>query len=107
MRIDVTQVLKTFQGVPMKDQNEKGEAVDATARMAIVNALLYPTQTEKGTDKLTKFELARKVHSTDVVDFSTEDVALIKERVLDVFPTLVAGQVVRILESTDDDGASK
>jgi hypothetical protein len=98
MKLDVTQNVTTLGGTPIKDQDENGNAVDATFGMAIVNALLSPVQNEKGIEKVHKYELARKVYESDTVELTVEDVALIKQRVLDVFPPLVSGQIVKVLE---------
>jgi hypothetical protein len=102
MKLNVMQVLKTLSGQTMKDQDEQGQAMDATLRMAICNALLAPTQREeKGTEKLRKYELARKVFTEDTPELAAEDVALMKERILAVFPPLIAGQTVRMLEGAE------
>lgn len=101
MLIKVDTPLRNMDGNVMKD-NVDGEAVDANLKMAMVNAILSPVERESGMDKVKKYELAKKIHdATDEVELSVEDVSLIKERVGDVFPALITGQVWSMLEGKD------
>lgn len=99
MVINVTQVLKSFSGQVMLDKDEQGNAVEATLRMAIVNALLSPVQKETGVDKVKKYELAKKVYQNDEVDLESEEITLIKTRIGEVFPPLIVGQADELLEN--------
>lgn len=101
MKIKTDVVLKNLDGQVMKDNDGKGNAVDATLKMAIVNAVLAPVQNEKGTDKIKKYELAMKVHKNKEVDLAAEDISLIKERVGELFPPLIVGQVYNLLEGKE------
>jgi len=101
MKIKTDVVLKNLDGQVMKDNDGKGNAVDATLKMAIVNAVLAPVQNEKGTDKIKKYELAMKVHKNKEVDLTAEDISLIKERVGELFPPLIVGQVYNLLEGKE------
>jgi len=98
MLVKVNVPLKTMDGQVMKDANEKGEAIDATLKMAIVNAVLSPVQKESGIDKVKKYELARKVYTSDEVDLNEDEIKLIKDRVGEIFPPIVVGQVYELLK---------
>jgi hypothetical protein len=98
MKITVTQTLKNMDGQVMKDNDGQGNAVDATLRMAIVNAVLSPVQKESGMEKVKKYELAKRIHQSDEVDLTAEEISLIKERVGEVYPALITGQIWDILE---------
>jgi hypothetical protein len=99
MLIDVTQTLKTLSGQVMKDVDENQNAIDATLRLAIVNALLAPTKgQESGVDKVKKYELAKKVYTQDSVELSAEDITLIKSRIGEVFQVNIVGQCFEMLE---------
>jgi len=101
MLIKVDTPLKNMDGQVMKDMVD-GEAVDATLRMAMVNAVLSPVERESGMDKVKKYELAKRIHyATDDVELSAEDITLIKERVGEVFPVLIVGQMFNILEGKE------
>ena len=101
MVIKVDTLLKNMDGQVMKDMVD-GEAVDATLRVAMVNAVLSPVERESGTDKVKKYELAKKIHNaTDDVELTAEDISLIKGRVGEVFPALIVGQVFDILEGKE------
>jgi len=81
----------------MKD-NVDGQAVDATVRMAIVNAVLSPVQKESGIDKVKKYELAKKIYASDEVDLNEDEIKLIKDRVGETFPPMVVGQIYELLK---------
>jgi len=98
MLVKVDVPLTTFDGQTMKDNDGEGKAIDATLKMAIVNGLLSPVQNEKGVEKVKKYELARKVYSSDEVDLTAEEITLIKERVGETFAPVIVGQCWEALE---------
>jgi len=93
MTIDTTQVLKNFDGEPLKDVNSQGKVYDVTLRTALVNALLHPQGAEKdaGTDKLVKYELAKKIHQQESVTLTEEEAILCLSRVGLVYGALAYG----------------
>lgn len=97
MLVNVSEVLKNIAGETMKDMID-GEAVDATVKMAIVNAVLSPVQKESGIDKVKKYELAKKVFNDSEVDLDEDEIKLIKERVGEVFPPVIVGQIYELLK---------
>lgn len=103
MKIDVSKELKTLDGQTMKDVGANGEAIDATVKMALLNALLAPEQKDTPVQKLKKGELARKIYKAEgEVDLTAEEIALCKKRVGEVFPSpLVVLQVTEILEQKE------
>lgn len=90
--------LTTLDGQVMKDNDGQGNAIDATVKSAIVNAILSPVQNEKGVDKVKKYELAKKVHASDEVDLNEDEIKLIKDRVGETFPPIVVGQIYELLK---------
>jgi len=101
MKIDFTQTLKTISGEVMQDMNEKNEAIDATIKMAVVNALLAPQKEEDtGINKIKKYELAKMIYNSEgETDITAEDIALIKKTVEKAFPSpMIVGQVNEMLE---------
>lgn len=97
MLVEVNIPLKTLDGQVMKD-NVDGKAVDATVKLAIVNAVLSPVQNEKGVDKVKKYELAKKIYASDEVDLDEKEIAMIKERVGETFPPMIVGQIYELLK---------
>jgi len=97
MLVKVNVPLVTLDGQTMKD-NVDGQAVDATVRMAIVNAVLSPVQNEKGVEKVRKYELAKRIYSSDEVDLNEDEIKTIKERVGESFPPIVVGQIYELLK---------
>lgn len=97
MLIKVNVPLKTLDGQVMKD-NVDGVAVDATVRMAIVNAVLNPVEKESGIEKVKKYELAKKVFANDEVDLDENEIKLIKDRVGETYPPVIVGQMFELLK---------
>lgn len=97
MLVKVNILIKNMEGVVMQD-NVDGEAVDATVKMAIVNAVLSPVERENGVEKVKKYELAKKVYASDEVDLDEEEIKLIKDRVGEVFAPIIVGQVYDLLK---------
>jgi len=98
MLVKVNEVLKTLDGQTMKDNDGKGNAVDATMKMVIVNAILSPVNDETGVDKVKKYELAKKVYGSDEVDLNEDEIKLIKDRVGEGFAPIVVGQIFELLK---------
>jgi len=101
MRVDVNQTLKALNGEVLKDNDGKGNVVDATLKTAIVNGLLAPVQqgkNESGLDKVKKYELATRVYKNDEVELTAEDIVLIKKCVGENFAPIVVGQVYEMLD---------
>lgn len=98
MKINVDKKLKTIDGEVMKDKDSKGKVVDATLKMAMINAVLAPVEKDSGIDKVKKYELAKMIFKGKTVDLTAEDITLIKKCVGDNFPPIVVGQVFELLE---------
>ncbi len=97
MLVKVNVSLKTLDGQGMKD-NVDGKAVDATVRMAMVNAILSPVEKESGIDKVKKYELAKKIYASDEVDLNEDEIKLIKERIGEVYAPIIVGQIFELLK---------
>lgn len=98
MLVDVSRNLVQMNGNPLMDTNEKGEAVEATVKTAIVNAVLSPVQNEKGIDKVKKYELAKRIYQVEgEIELTPEEVVLIKDRVGELYTPLIVGQVLELL----------
>jgi len=88
MKFDVNTVLKNLNGEVLKDSDGKGNVIEATVKLAIVNALLAPTQKqESGVEKMKKWELAKKVYGGGQVDLNEQEITLIKDCVATVYPS--------------------
>lgn len=106
MLINLNQTLSAINGETLKDNDGKGNVVDATLKMILVNALLAPdekSKNESGMDKVAKYRLATKIYENDSIDITSEDITLLKKRVGDLFGVLVVGQVYDILEGKTND----
>jgi len=97
MLVNVSQTLKTIAGETMKDVVD-GKAIDATVKMAIVNAVLSPVEKESGVDKVKKYELAKKIYASDEVDLNEDEIKLIKERIGVAFAPIIVGQIFELLK---------
>jgi len=98
MIINVDVKLMTLDGKVMMDADSSGNAVEATVKTLLVNAVLAPTKDEKGVDKVRKYELAKMIFKGGEVDLTPEDIVLIKKQVGDNFAPIVVGQVFEMLD---------
>jgi len=98
MIINVDVKLMTLDGKVMMDADSSGNAVEATVKTLLVNAVLAPTKDEKGVDKVRKYELAKMIFKGGKVDLTPEDIVLIKQQVGDNFAPVVVGQVFEMLD---------
>lgn len=98
VKIDVP--LKTLDGQVMQDNDGQGNVIDATLKMALVNAVACPDAKDTPAQKIEKGELARKIYlAKEKVDLTVEEIALCKKRVGEVFPNpIIVLQVTEILE---------
>jgi hypothetical protein len=72
-----------------------------TLRDACVTALLGVYQDEPnllGTEKLTRYELAKVINSTDEPDLRVEELTLCKELIAKVYGPIVVGQAWPLLD---------
>jgi len=99
MKINVDVTLKTFDGKPMMDADSNGNAVEATVKTVLVNAILVPGKEDKGVDKVRKYELAKMIFKGGEVDLTPEDIVLIKQQVGDNFAPVVVGQIFEMLSN--------
>ena len=90
--------LKNLQGDILKDIDGQGNAINATVKVALVNAILSPVQGEKGVDKVKKYELAKKVYEADEVDLNEDEIKIIKERVGELYAPIIVGQIFELLK---------
>jgi hypothetical protein len=97
MKLNVNQVLTQYNGQPMMDV-DNGKTIEATVKLALVNAVASPVQSDKMIDKIRKDELAIRIYKADPeVELTAEDVVLIKERVGEMYAPVIVGQIVRML----------
>jgi len=97
-KINVDETLKTFDGKVMMDADSSGNAVEASMKTVLVNAVLAPVKEDKGVDKVRKYELAKMIFKGGEVDLTPEDIVLIKKQVGDNFAPIVVGQVWDMLD---------
>lgn len=97
MKINVDEMLKTLDGKTMMDNDGKGNAIEASLKTLLVNAVLAPVKEDKGVDKVRKYELAKMIFKGGEVDLTPEDIILIKKQVGDNFAPIVVGQVFEML----------
>ncbi len=98
MKINVDEKLTTLDGQTMMDSDAQGNAIEASLKTLLVNAVLAPTEKEVGVDKVKKYELAKMIFKGGEVDLTAEDITLIKKQVGENFAPIVVGQVFELLE---------
>jgi len=71
-----------------------------TLKNISVNALLTPADEKlAGEEKLKRYNLAQKIYaSTAGIDMTTEEIALVKKLIGEIYPPLIVGQTWAMLE---------
>lgn len=102
-RIDVTRPLLSFDGAPLVEAN--GNAI--TLRPLLQNALMatQPSETISGSEKLRRFELARRVSRLDRPMLSAEEIALCKACIDRGYGTLITAVAFEALDPSLPDDA--
>ena len=100
MQVNMNKVL-----VDMLDREIKGEeGVPITLRLVSMNALCLAFEDERnlgGEEKLKRWELALRIkNSSESVQVTAEELALIKKVVAKAYAPLVSGQAWKLLEET-------
>lgn len=94
MKKDFTQTIKNMDGTDAKIENGK----PFTYAMAISIALLQPQDQLSGEEKYLRFKLAGKIEKSDA-NYSTEELAKIKEAVGKAHNPIVVGRVWDFIEN--------
>jgi len=103
MKIDLNQELKKIDGTPLMQQEESSGSVVTlnkviTLKSICINALFGNEKDLSGDDKMKRYLLAIKIEKGSIVDFSTEEIVLLKKLINQFFPTIVAPQCCLLLE---------
>lgn len=98
MKINPTQVLKNYEGEPLKDSGK-----DLTLGRALINTINLVIAGDEETkmnaeEQVRAYELSIKLLNEEEVELKAEDVANIKKRIVKTYSPVVAGQVIQILE---------
>lgn len=101
MKIDFTQVLKDFDGKPIKGADEE----DITLAFICVDALLATLPDEQKSpnadDFIRRYEFAKAIRKGEEMDLKAEDIVLLKSRILKTRPVLIYGITSDMLEKKD------
>ena len=103
MRILVTESLKNYKGISVKQTNLLGEELkdDLTYRDVFATALNGYARDEQPVAevKAKAFQLSTKLYEKKEVDLTLDERALIKERVNKIYASpLICGRVAELLE---------
>lgn len=95
-------MFKTFN-VPVV--NFAGDAVSvdgkesATGTDVVINALLIPNNALTAVEKFKQYQLAQKLYANNGhADYTTEELAVIKDTVGKYYPPLIVGLIFNIIE---------
>lgn len=103
MEIDVTIVLKNLEGVNLIEPDSKGEVSPVTLRAVFLNSLMRPVEKDTGVQKVEKYAFAIHIQKTKIVDFTPEQIVLLKEVVGPAYSPLVVGPVFAILDGKESE----
>jgi len=99
MKINLNVALKDIDGkTPLKSEIRKGKLM--TAKEMCIRALFTPTQKQSREQKYLEYDLAVRLrdNNEDVEELEVKEISIIKDKVGDVFPQLIMGQIWDILE---------
>ena len=99
MKIDFNASVKRIDGQPLIETNQQGEAVQATFKVVVVNAVLAPSKNDDGVMKVRKYQLAHRVYdASEAMEISLDEAKLIKDCITATYGPLIVGQVDALLE---------
>ena len=99
MKVKLNEVLKDIDGkTPLKSEIRKGKLM--TAKEMCIRALFTPIQKQSREQKYLEYDLATRLREIkeDVVELEVKEISIIKDKVGDVLPQLIMGQIWDILE---------
>lgn len=99
MKINLSKQIIDLDGTVIKE--DESSETPFTFKKALTVSLLSAVKgrSETGEQKAKKFELALRIQDskTDEVDFTTEEVKVLKEAIGDVYSTLVVGRFYQLI----------
>lgn len=120
-KIDVTPVLKDFNGEPLMHQKRsiagialcpectmmiRRAMIPLTLRLALTNALTAPTPRNRALDSKEKFdqgEFARRIYDEDTLSLQSEEITLLKDAVGAAYDPLEVFLIHSLLDPKDSD----
>lgn len=100
MKIDTAKLITDFDGKPLEiGKDKKRLAVREVLKQALLETVMESDQKPlSGQAKFDNYKLAEKICLNDVVDFSVEELAMLKKLVGNMFIPVVVGAVWKILD---------
>jgi hypothetical protein len=98
MLLNVTTIMKNFDGIGLQEPNENGEMQNVTLRAILVNALMVVEKNDTGVKKAEKYGLAIEIQRNDEVEVTAEQVVTLKEAVGKPYGPVIVGPVFAILD---------
>ncbi|MFP3246913.1 MAG: hypothetical protein RXR20_20535 [Paraburkholderia sp.] len=98
MQRDFSVALKSIGDIAIVDNGQP-----VTLKMVAINALLSNDEADRGQsgeEKYKRFKLADRIHASDTVEVSVEELALIKRLIGLIYPPVIVGSAYAALEST-------
>ena len=105
MKIDMDYGFKTIDGKEIKAEDASSSL---NLGMVCINSLLMTLKDDRGQpenlsgkEKLKMYDLSMKMKDGGMIDLTTEEIVLIKDRVGKAYNVLIVGQAFKILEGND------
>lgn len=97
MRINVLTQINDFKGEVLKD---KAGAV-VTFREVATTAINAIEEKQTAEDKNKCYQIGLKLYSGNEVDFTTDQLALLKEKIAKIYNPLISGRAAEIIEGAE------
>jgi len=105
MKLDLTLVLKNYNGKPLQDNistdTEKPEIVDLTLKNCLAGALMHTPVEERRPDankRISRFMLATEIHKNDEIELGLDELGDLKMLINDRYNTPVAAAAMMLLD---------
>ena len=100
MKINANQVLVGFDGTRIMDLDADGREIQATLKGILVRVLVADQKDIDGEEKYGRYKLAERISSSDDLDLTTEETALVKRLVGSLYGPTVVGVTYDLLDGT-------
>jgi len=86
-------------GIVLENSKRKVPMTVRSILSATIQAMIRGDEKKSAKECENTFDLLTLIHGDPVVELKSDDVALLKERVVKIYGTLISGQIIKILET--------
>ena len=108
MKIDFSQELKTLDGDNVKEpKGDNGKESKNTTLGSVAVQCLFVGEDINGEEKMTRFNLAQKIHGNAVVELDVKEAAKVRELIGKFANTPIVGPCWNLIDQADETKSKK